>query len=143
MKPFDKETVKSVKPGDRVEVYEDDQWIEVTVKQNDGSGIPIEAESGDWYFAHNVRPIERPVPAEGMTSAELADEVGSFIDACRSRITGVGDEQYAEQDGQKFERMPIGDLITMAREEAQDLAVYAAMMDIRLARLERAFKGTK
>ena len=74
-----------------------------------------------------------------MTSEELADEVSHFIRQCRSRILGIGAEQYEEQDGQKFEKMPFPELIQYAREEAQDLAVYAAMLDIRLKRLEAAF----
>jgi hypothetical protein len=71
-----------------------------------------------------------------MTSEELADEVSHFIRACRTRILGIGAEQYEESDGQKFEKMPLGELVEYAREEAQDLAVYAAMLDIRLKRLE-------
>ncbi|MFD9368562.1 hypothetical protein ACFWA6_12750 [Streptomyces sp. NPDC060020] len=76
-----------------------------------------------------------------MTSEELADSVSDFIGECRSRILGIGAEQYDEGDGQKFEKMPLAGLIRYAREEAQDLAVYAAMLDIRLARLEAAFSA--
>jgi hypothetical protein len=75
-----------------------------------------------------------------MTSEELADEVGHFIDECRGRILGIGAEQYEEQDGQKFEKMPFPELLQYAREEAQDLAVYAAMLDIRLRRLANLFE---
>jgi hypothetical protein len=38
--------------------------------------------------------------------------------------------------------MPLLDLIQYAREEAQDLAVYAAMVDIRLQRLETALRAS-
>jgi hypothetical protein len=75
-----------------------------------------------------------------MTSEELADEVGHFIEECRGRILGIGAEQYEEPDGQKFEKMPLVELVVYAREEAQDLAVYAAMLDIRLKRLEDALR---
>lgn len=71
-----------------------------------------------------------------MTSNELAEYVTDFIGECQSRILGIGAEQYDEGDGQKFEKMPLLELIQYAREEAQDLAVYAAMVDIRLSRLE-------
>ncbi|MEV5079263.1 hypothetical protein AB0K74_10660 [Streptomyces sp. NPDC056159] len=71
-----------------------------------------------------------------MTSEELADEVGNFIRECQGRILGVGADQYDEGHGQKFETMPMAELVVWAREEAQDLAVYAAMLDIRLKRLE-------
>ncbi|MFD6970582.1 hypothetical protein [Streptomyces sp. NPDC059949] len=74
-----------------------------------------------------------------MTSEELATYVSDFIGECRSRILGIGAEQYDEGDAQKFEKMPLPELIRYAREEAQDLAVYAAMVDIRLSRLEAAF----
>jgi hypothetical protein len=76
-----------------------------------------------------------------MTSEELADEVSHFIGECRGRILGVGAEQYDEGNGQqKFEIMPLVELVVYAREEAQDLAVYAAMLDIRLKRLEDALR---
>lgn len=75
-----------------------------------------------------------------MTSEELADEVSDFIRACRGRVLGVGAEQYDEGDSQTFERMPLAGLIQYAREEVQDLAVYAVMVDIRLKRLEAALE---
>jgi hypothetical protein len=53
---------------------------------------------------------------------------------------GVGADQYSEGDRQRFETMPLGDLIQYAREEAQDLAVYATMLDIRLQRLASALR---
>ncbi|MFJ7590158.1 hypothetical protein ACIQZO_22785 [Streptomyces sp. NPDC097617] len=76
-----------------------------------------------------------------MTSEELADYVTDFIGECRSRILGVGAEQYSCGEMQKFELLPLVDLIRYAREEAQDLAVYAAMVDIRLSRLEAALRA--
>lgn len=75
-----------------------------------------------------------------MTSDQLADEVSHFIEECRGRILGIGAEQYEELDGQKFEKMPFPELLQYAREEAQDLAVYAAMLDIRLRRLAILFE---
>ncbi|MEU9058986.1 hypothetical protein AB0D13_08955 [Streptomyces sp. NPDC048430] len=75
-----------------------------------------------------------------MTSEELAENFGHFIRACRGRILGIGAEQYEDDNGQKFETMPLIELVTYAREEAQDLAVYAAMLDIRLKRLEDALR---
>lgn len=75
-----------------------------------------------------------------MTSEELADEVGHFIRQCRGRILGIGAEQYEEGGRQKFETMPLVELVVYAREEAQDLAVYAAMLDIRLKQLEEALR---
>lgn len=76
-----------------------------------------------------------------MSPNELAEYVTDFIGECQARILGIGAEQYAEEDGQKFEKMPLLDLIQYAREEAQDLAAYSAMIDIRLSRLEGALRA--
>lgn len=85
--------------------------------------------------------IKHPeTPEIGMTSEQLAAYVEDFIDACTSRVTGVGDEQYSEGGTQKFESMGLDDLLTWAREEVQDLAVYAAMLDIRFARVQKALR---
>lgn len=72
-----------------------------------------------------------------MKSEELAQEVEHFIQECRSRVTGVGDEQYSEGDTQKFERMSVDQLFDWAEEEIQDVAVYATMLHIRLSRLRK------
>lgn len=71
-----------------------------------------------------------------MTPEDLARGFSDFMGQCTGRILTVGAEQYSEGEKQKFETMPLPELVTYAREEAQDLAVYAAMLDIRLARLE-------
>jgi hypothetical protein len=67
---------------------------------------------------------------------ELSARFHHFMGECTHRILTVGAEQYSEGDTQKFETMPLLGLVQYAREEAQDLAVYAAMLDIRLSRLE-------
>ena len=82
----------------------------------------------------------------GMSSADLADGVHDFITECMKRIHGPGREQYEKRDKnnmlyQAFEEMTPLELLQMAREEVQDLGVYAAMLDIRLARLTAAFKA--
>ena len=73
-----------------------------------------------------------------MTSAELAERVEGFIRACKSRVMGTGNDQYSTAEGQAFERMSPLELVRMAREEAQDGAVYMAMLDVQLAKLEEA-----
>lgn len=80
----------------------------------------------------------------GMTSADLAYGLGTFLNAAVARIAGTGREQYEKRDRngkpfQAFEQMTPLELLQMAREEVQDLGVYAAMLDIRLARLTAAF----
>ncbi|GAB3847393.1 hypothetical protein GCM10029963_28800 [Micromonospora andamanensis] len=91
-------------------------------------------------------PALLPVVPEGMTPDDLADYVQAFVNAAKDRVLGVGADQYASygadgRDRQLFEAMTPGQLITMAREEAQDLAVYAAMLDIRLARISEALNN--
>jgi len=81
------------------------------------------------------------VPRQGMTSQQLADYVSDFIIHCTTRVNGVGEEQYSEGTHQKFEAMAIDDLFEWAEEEVQDIAVYAAMLHIRLRRAREAFKG--
>ncbi len=81
-----------------------------------------------------------------MTSNELADEVEQLIGFCRSGILGVGQEQYAEhRDGvqvQRFESLPLSELIQYAREEVRDLINYCVMLDIRFRRMQQAVDAT-
>lgn len=71
----------------------------------------------------------------GMTSEQLAEYFAEFIRRAQARVTGIGHSQYGSDSEQRFEAMTPAELIDWAREEAQDLAVYAAMIDIRLARI--------
>lgn len=95
-----------------------------------------------FYWRGELERVEpaRTIPPFGVSPEELADYVGDYIEACRNRVLTVGAEQYSEGDSQKFEKMPILELIQYGREEAQDLAVYAAMIDIRLARMAEKLK---
>jgi hypothetical protein len=76
-----------------------------------------------------------------VTSEELAREVKAAVAACQDRVMGPGNSQYSYGETQKFEEMPLGDLVEMAREEVQDLIVYAVMTDIRLKRLQEAINA--
>jgi hypothetical protein len=81
-----------------------------------------------------------------MSSVDLADGVHDFITECMKRIHGPGREQYEKRRDnggvfQAFEQMTPLEILQAAREEVQDLGVYAAMLDIRLARLTAAFKA--
>lgn len=113
--------------------------------------VDIDGARG-WYADDELERIETPSPMSlavqpyGMTSQQLADYVQQFITAAQSRVTGVGHDQYGRSgpDGkprQLFEDMTPGQILRMAREEAQDLAVYAAMLDIRLARIGEALNA--
>ncbi|MER7445014.1 hypothetical protein [Micromonospora avicenniae] len=109
---------------------------------------PIEVEANGVGSPYQEDELERlvipthlPVVPEGVSPDDLADYLTRFVNAARSRVLGVGAEQYATGERQLFETLTPAQLIDMAREEAQDLAVYAAMMDIRLARLGEALKA--
>jgi hypothetical protein len=83
----------------------------------------------------------------GISSSELGLAVNVFLYGAVQRVAGVGAEQYEKRDKngdpfQAFEEMTPFELVTMAREEVQDLGVYAAMTDLRLARLQASLKGT-
>jgi len=71
-----------------------------------------------------------------VTSEELAEAVEDAIRRTRSRVLGVGLEQYDEGDTQHFERMDLAELLEWALEEVDDLVVYAVMLGIRLRRLQ-------
>ena len=74
-----------------------------------------------------------------MTSEQLAAEVEAAIRRTTGRVLGVGQAEYDDGSGvQKFERLPISDLVRWAREESDDLIVYGTMLGVRLSRLAEA-----
>jgi hypothetical protein len=82
----------------------------------------------------------------GMSAQDLASGFDEFYGQALARIHGPGREQYERRRDnggvfQKFEQMTPLELLQMAREEVQDLGVYAAMLDIRLARLQAALQN--
>ena len=132
------------KLGTIVDVDREDQNETYRVKF-DGETDPF----GSWVKNNDIELVaqepETPagppqVPAEGLTSADLAKYVSSLIVAVEGRITGVGADQYVKDGRQQFEAMPLAALIQYAREEMQDSIAYAAMMDIRLAWLQDSLR---
>ena len=83
-----------------------------------------------------------PAPPPGMTSAQLADYVAQFTDAACGRVLGVGHQQYDQGDGQRFESMPLDELLAWTLEELQDVAVYAAMLAVRVQWLREQLPST-
>lgn len=79
-----------------------------------------------------VRSTAPGPPPPGMTAAQLGEYVDAFVRSAVGRVTGVGADQYAETDGQRFERMTLAELLDWTLEEVQDVAVYAAMLGVRL-----------
>lgn len=93
-------------------------------------------------FLELVKPTPRVDPLkQGMSSEDLANYVDQFIREAQARVRGVGDEQYSQGTHQKFEAMHPDELFEWAQEEVQDIAVYAAMLDIRLRRIREALKS--
>ena len=72
-----------------------------------------------------------------MTSQELSDFIEQTIRDARSRIEGIGNEQYSFGSEQNFERLPLATLVSEADSELLDLISYCAMLRVRLKRLEQ------
>ncbi len=76
-----------------------------------------------------------------MPPEELAAIVEKIVKECRERVEGVGAQQYyTPGKPQKFEVMPLDDLMVYAKEELLDQIVYCVMAYIRFDRLEQAVK---
>jgi hypothetical protein len=71
-----------------------------------------------------------------MTSEEHADAVEAILASLRGRIMGVGAEQYDDGSGvQRFEGRDLGDIVTDAVEEIDDLIVYLCQIRLRVVAL--------
>lgn len=70
-----------------------------------------------------------------MTPEEFADRFAQFIRQAQARITGPG-RAYFDGAQCQFENMSPLEIVQEARAEAQDLACYAGMLDIRLQQIE-------
>jgi len=76
-----------------------------------------------------------------VTSDQLAARVDAFARACWGRVRDKGNlADYDSGDTQRFEKMTPLELVVWAREEAQDLSNYAAMLDIQLQRIEERLR---
>lgn len=75
-----------------------------------------------------------------MKSAELATEVEKIVKEAQSRVTGIGAEQYARGDTQKFEQMTLDALLDYMREELLDQINYSVMNLLRVQWLREAIR---
>ena len=67
-----------------------------------------------------------------MRSGELANKcLDVWLDAA-ARITGVGNDQYADEDGQMFEKETVEDTLNLLEEELLDQMAYAAMTILKI-----------
>lgn len=81
-----------------------------------------------------VETTKRQVPL-----AQVLDGIESLIVAVRGRVLGVGADQYDDGSGvQKFEKLPMVELLDWTLEELDDVVVYAGMLRIRVERLKKA-----
>lgn len=112
-----------------------DKWGgDILVKWDDGVDEPTQSRN-----CRVVMLSESVGIRVGMSPAQLAAEVGEFIEKAQKRVTGVGADQYDNgTEGQKFEGLPVAELFDWAEEELLDVAVYAAMLSIRIQRLKKA-----
>jgi len=78
-----------------------------------------------------------------MRPEALATEIEATVKLAQQRIIGVGQTQYydATTETQRFESMPIDELLASAEEEMLDHINYAVMSRIRFARLRAAIAG--
>lgn len=71
-----------------------------------------------------------------MTSEEFADSVDVIVRSLRTRILGVGAEQYDDGSGvQRFESRSLPLILGDALEEVDDLIVYLAQVRLRIMEL--------
>lgn len=113
-----------------------------------GSGARVLLDGSDYSLGYYTRSLDHAAPElpyglpeqarKPMTSEDLAREVEDFIGRATARIAGVGQEQYDDGEGQKFERLPLNNLFDWAQEELEDIANYAAMLSIRIGRVKQA-----
>lgn len=76
-----------------------------------------------------------------MSVNDLYEYQREFTEWAASRLMNVGADQYdMGEKGQKFEQMPVEDLITALAEELADIVNYATMLDIMLSRVSMLAK---
>lgn len=122
------------------------EWVSPSADESgldDSEGIPADGYGDGEYSDGAPLKMWGDVVRElnGITSGQLAVGVREFVGNAVNRVLTVGREQYDEGDGQKFERMPLPQLCDWANEELEDIAVYAAMMAIRIQRIKAQFNG--
>lgn len=62
--------------------------------------------------------------------------MAAAIERTSGRVLGVGQRDYDDGSGvQRFETLPLADLVRWSQEESDDLIVYGTMLGIRLQRL--------
>ena len=74
--------------------------------------------------------------ANGVSTDDLTSFIESFASLRASRVRGVGADQYAIAQGQKFEAFTIPDIIRELVEELADASNYIDFLAIKLLNLQ-------
>jgi hypothetical protein len=74
--------------------------------------------------------------AAGVSTEDLTSFIESFASLRASRVRGVGADQYAIAQGQKFESFTTGDTIKELIEELADASNYIDFLAIKLLNLQ-------
>jgi hypothetical protein len=74
--------------------------------------------------------------AEGVSTEDLTSFIESFASLRASRVRGVGADQYAIAQGQKFESFTTSDTIRELIEELADASNYIDFLAIKLLNLQ-------
>ena len=74
--------------------------------------------------------------ADGVSTEDLTSFIESFASLRAARVRGVGADQYAIAQGQKFESFTVGDTIRELIEELADASNYIDFLAIKLLNLQ-------
>lgn len=76
-----------------------------------------------------------------MRAAEAAELVPRYVAEAQARITGkTAVAEYEDENGQRFERQPLTELVESVREELLDSINYAVFQLYRLDRMRLAME---
>jgi len=115
-------------------VYKHGSELEPMFTMDQVVNVKVGEQQPGTDLAEKVKPF-------GMSSEDLAEFVEVFVNDCKDRIKGAGNEQYSEDGYQKFEIMDLDDLFEYIEEEIRDIPNYCAMLFIRLRRVREALKA--
>jgi hypothetical protein len=115
----------------------------VTV-DTDQQGNRLDSVMVSDYDERELEPLNTPVDVlrYGMTPEQLGEGFTAFIKRAYRRIVTVG-RAYDNGTSQQFEDMTPRAILVMALEEAEDLAVYAGMVHIRIQRMIAAMEAAE
>jgi hypothetical protein len=102
---------------------------------------------GDEYKRRNDNNTPNPNPlvdhaavtsyrSAGVSTEDLTSFIESFASLRATRVRGVGADQYAIAQGQKFESFTVGDTIRELIEELADASNYIDFLAIKLLNLQ-------